>query len=105
MWKGRASAEKAAAYARHAMERVFPGLSAMQGHRGAYLLRRTVDGAVEFVVLTLWSSMEAIRKFAGTEPDRAVVEPGAKAALTEFDPMVTHFDVVCDTVRVKSKGP
>jgi hypothetical protein len=29
--------------------------------------------------------MDAIRGFAGTDPENAVVEPGAITALTEFD--------------------
>lgn len=67
---------------------------AIEGHRGEYLLRREVDDGVELVVLTLWDSMEAVRRFAGPEPDTAVVEPEARALLTSFDEYVTHFEVV-----------
>ena len=38
--------------------------------------------------------MDAIRSFAGTSPDRAVVEPGAVAALTDFDDTVQHYVVI-----------
>jgi heme-degrading monooxygenase HmoA len=69
-------------------------LRAIAGHRGAYLLRRAVDGAVELVVLTIWDSMESVRKFAGDEPEKAVVEPEARAVLTSFDDYVTHFEVI-----------
>ncbi len=94
MWSARATVEKSGEYVEHATKKVFPALGAIAGHRGAYLLRRAVDGAVEFVVLTLWESMEAVRKFAGVRPERAVVEPEARAALTAFDEFVTHFEVV-----------
>lgn len=90
MWHARATVENSGKYVEH----VFPALSAIEGHRGAYLLRRAVDGAVEFVVLTLWESMEAVREFAGVKPEKAVVEPEARAALTAFDESVTHFQVV-----------
>jgi heme-degrading monooxygenase HmoA len=53
-----------------------------------------VDDEVEFVVLTLWESMDAVRKFAGPKPEKAVVEPDARAALTDFDELVAHFEVV-----------
>jgi heme-degrading monooxygenase HmoA len=53
-----------------------------------------MDDKVELVVLTLWESMDAIQKFAGTEPNRAVVEPEARAVLTSFDDSVTHFEVI-----------
>ena len=74
--------------------KVFPKVRAIDGHRGEYLLRREVEDGVELIVLTLWDSMEAIRRFAGPDPNKAVVEPEARAVLTGFDECVTHFDVV-----------
>ncbi len=94
MWKARSPAEKSHRYIQHATEKVFPALRAIEGHRGAYLLRRAVDGVVELVVLTLWESTEAVRKFAGVKPEKAVVEPEAQAVLTDFDETVTHFEIV-----------
>jgi heme-degrading monooxygenase HmoA len=99
MWRARSTVEKVSAYVQHATERVFPALRAIEGHRGAYLLRRHVDGAIELVVLTLWESMNAVRRFAGVELAKAVVEPDARAALTDFDDSVTHFEVVHCTVK------
>ena len=49
---------------------------------------------VEFLVLTLWGSMDTIRAFAGPEIEKAVVEPGAVAALIEFDADVRDYDVI-----------
>ncbi len=94
MWRARATVEKSGEYVEHATRKVFPALAAIEGHRGAYLLRRAVDGAIEFVVLTLWESMAAVCKFAGVKPEKAVVEPEARAVLTAFDESVTHFEVV-----------
>ena len=94
MWKARSTAKQAAAYIKHATKKVFPKVRAIEGHRGEYLLRREVEDGVELVVLTLWDSMEAIGRFAGPEPNRAVVEPEARAVLKSFDDYVTHFEVV-----------
>jgi uncharacterized protein YciI/heme-degrading monooxygenase HmoA len=94
MWRAHSSAEKAGEYVQHATKKILPALRAIEGHRGAYLLRRAVDGALELVVLTLWESMAAIRRFAGAEPEKAVVEPEARAILSGFDEFVTHFEVV-----------
>jgi uncharacterized protein YciI/heme-degrading monooxygenase HmoA len=94
MWRGRASAEKSGEYIDHATKKIFPALHAIEGHRGAYLLQHAADGAIEFVVLTLWESMQAVRRFAGAKPEKAVVEPEARAILTDFDESVTHYDVV-----------
>jgi uncharacterized protein YciI/heme-degrading monooxygenase HmoA len=94
MWRGRATAEKSGEYIDHVTKKVFPALGAIEGHGGAYLLQHAVDGAIEFVVLTLWESMQAVRRFAGAKPEKAVVEPEARAILTDFDESVTHFEVV-----------
>jgi heme-degrading monooxygenase HmoA len=93
-WRGRARRSQAAAYPRHFRERVISELRDVPGFMGAQLSRRDVDGGVEFLVLTQWQSMDAIRGFAGTEVDKAVVEAGAAAALVEFDERVRHYEVV-----------
>jgi len=94
LWKGCSTVERASEYVHHATMKVLPALRAVDGHRGAYLLRRMVDGAIEFVVLTLWDSMAAVRRFAGAELDKAVVEADARAILTSFDDRVTHYEIV-----------
>jgi uncharacterized protein len=94
MWKGRATVEKSGEYVDFVIKTIFPSLSAIKGHRGAYLLRRAVNGSIEFVVLTLWESMEAVRRFAGSKRDKAVVEPEARAVLSSFDESVTHFEAL-----------
>lgn len=38
--------------------------------------------------------MDAIRGFAGSNPEKAVVEPGAVAALTDYDQTVRHYEVL-----------
>jgi hypothetical protein len=94
MWKARSTAEKSVNYVDHVTKKVFPLLSSIEGHRGAYLLQRGLDNAIEFVVLTLWDSMEAVRRFAGPNFDKAVVDPEAQAVLTAFDEWATHYQVV-----------
>jgi heme-degrading monooxygenase HmoA len=89
--------EAADRYARHLAETVLPDLEALDGHRGALLLRRDAAGGVEVRVVTFWSSLEAIDRFAGPERERAVVEPAAQAVLDEYADEVEHFDVVIDT--------
>ena len=40
--------------------------------------------------------MEAIKSFAGPKPERAIVEPGARAILSEFDDFATHYEVLLE---------
>lgn len=98
-WRGRTTAANAEAYFRHVTETVFPSLAGLAGHRGAYLLRRAVDGHVEFVAVTLWASLDAIRAFADPEIDLAVVEPQAKAVLTDADRFAAHYEIVYGDCR------
>lgn len=93
-WRGRARRSRADAYPRHFRERVISELRQVPGFIGAQLARRDLEGEVEFLVLTPWQSMDTIRAFAGTEVEKAVVEPGAAAALVEFDERVRHYEVV-----------
>ncbi|MGA7324862.1 MAG: antibiotic biosynthesis monooxygenase, partial [Rhodomicrobium sp.] len=80
-WRGRAASEHAAAYPAHFRNSVVPDLKNIAGFLGAQLSQRHVNGKIEFLVLSRWSSMEAIEVFAGSDLSKAVVEPGAVAAL------------------------
>jgi heme-degrading monooxygenase HmoA len=93
-WRGYAAVTEAQAYPRHLLHSVRPQLEQLAGFRGLYLLRRRSADEIEFLVLTLWDSMEAVRAFAGEKPELAVVEPEARAALLRFDSTVIHYDVV-----------
>jgi len=93
-WRGRASRSKSDAYPGHFREAVVPELRNVPGFLGAQLSRRPEGDRVEFLVLTRWQSMEAVRAFAGPAVDKAVVEPGAIAALDDFDATVRHYEVI-----------
>jgi heme-degrading monooxygenase HmoA len=95
-WRGRASSSQAGAYPKHFREKVIPELRDIAGFAGAQLGRRRLGDKIEFLVLTRWRSMDAIRAFAGKDVEKAVVEPDAVAALIEFDSRVRHYDVVED---------
>ena len=70
-----------------------PSLRALDGHRGAYVLWRDVGDEVEFVVLTLWDSLQSVRAFAGDDYEAAVVPPESRRVLARFDESVVHYDV------------
>jgi len=93
-WRGRADPARENSYPAHFRTAVLPELRLLDGFLGASLCRREVPDGVEFLVLTRWRSIDAVRRFAGAEPDRAVVEPGAVAALTGFDDFVRHYEVI-----------
>ena len=94
LWKGRATQNRRDAYVEHFNTEVLPDLNALEGFLGARLMRRTVGDGVEFLVMTEWDSLEAIKRFAGEDYEKAVVEPSAVAALESFDETVIHYEVV-----------
>jgi heme-degrading monooxygenase HmoA len=95
-WRGRASPSRAEDYPKHFREKVVPELRHLPGFAGADLSRRQLGDKLEFLVLTRWQSMDAIRLFAGDNVEHAVVEPNAVAALIEFDTTVRHYEVIDD---------
>ena len=99
VWRGYAAVTEGEAYPRHLLQSVRPKLEQLPGFKGLYLLRRRGLEEIEFLVVTLWDSMDAIRAFAGDQPELAVVEPDARAALVRFDNTVSHYEVVAGPDR------
>jgi heme-degrading monooxygenase HmoA len=95
-WRAQARSGDASRYRAHLLGHVVPALRALDGFRGVRLLQREVDGGVDIVVQTTWTSWEAIRAFAGDDPAVAVVEPAAQAVLTSFDRHVEHYEMLDD---------
>ena len=75
---------------------MLPELRALDGFLGATLCRSQSGSAIEYLVLTRWRCVDAIRAFTGQDIGRAVVEPGAVAALTDFDDVAHHYEVIDD---------
>jgi heme-degrading monooxygenase HmoA len=53
-----------------------------------------LEERTEFITLSLWSSMEAVRSFAGEDAERAVFYPEDDRYLIERETTVTHYEVV-----------
>ena len=97
IWRGFALPEKANAYEKHLEMSVLPELRQIAGFKEVYLMRQDAADSVEFIVLTLWESMEAIHKFAGENAEVAVVAFAAQSLFREYDSTVKHFQVVLNT--------
>ena len=92
IWHGWATRENADAYESLLRAEVLPGIERIEGYRGAYLLRDD-DESVEFVTVTLWDTLDAVRSFAGEDYERAVVPPEARRLLERFDERSRHYEV------------
>jgi len=96
-WRGwTASTGNADAYERLLRTEILPAIHRVPAFRGATVLRRDVDDGVEFVVLTRFESLEAVREFAGPEYEVPVIEPEARALLARGDDRALHYETVVD---------
>jgi len=80
---------------------VLPGIHRIRGYLGAYLLRRQAGEEVEFVTITLFSDLAAIRAFAGDELTRAVIHPPARKLLIRFDEHSVHYETVLTPEQIR----
>ena len=96
IWRGWAPLATADDYQRHYETEVSRHLQAVSGFGGARLLRREVGQEVMFTSITFFTSLDAIRGFAGDDYERAVVEEAARQALSHWDERVSHHEVVAE---------
>jgi len=94
VWKGATRADDADEYLDYLRRTGLADYARIPGHRQTITMRRIGPDRAEFVIVTIWDSMDAVRAFAGDEPERAVFYPEDDRFLVARDDRVTHFDVV-----------
>ena len=98
LWHGWTTRKNADAYEKLLRNEVLPGIHRVRGFKGAHLLRRDVQNdvqnEVEFVTITLFDSLEALREFAGEDYEVAVVPPPARKLLSRFDARSAHYEML-----------
>jgi heme-degrading monooxygenase HmoA len=92
MWRGWTRSDQAAHYEQHYRSEVVTTLRQVPGFRGARLLRRTIGEETQFVSLTFFDDLAAIRSFAGSDYETAVVAGKAREVLIRFDERVCHYE-------------
>jgi heme-degrading monooxygenase HmoA len=93
VWHGWTTPENADAYDALLRSEVLPGIDRIDGFRGAHMLRRDAGDEVEFMTLTVFDSLEAVRDFAGEDFEVAVVPPEARELLAHFDERSEHYEI------------
>jgi len=97
-WRGWTEVRNADEYETLLAERVLPGLNGVEGYRGGYVLRHDGERDVEFVIVNLFDSLEAVKRFAGEDYAIPVFEPEAKRLLSRVEPIAMHYEVRVSTV-------
>lgn len=93
LWHGRTRHDDATEYAEYVKATGIEAYKSTPGNRGSLILQRRGDEGTDIYVLSLWTSMDAVRRFAGETPETAVYYPEDRRYLLEFEPNVLHFDV------------
>ncbi len=92
-WRGWTETQNADAYEALLKNKVLPSLKDIDGYRGGYLLRSDGARQVEFVVINLFDSLEAVKRFAGPVYAIPVFEPEARELLSRIEPVAMHYEV------------
>jgi heme-degrading monooxygenase HmoA len=96
VWRGRTTPENAPAYEELLGTTILPGIDQVSGYRGAELFRRAVGDEVEFMTVTRFDSLDAVREFAGDDYEQAVISDDAHRLLSQFDERVAIYEIAFD---------
>jgi hypothetical protein len=95
MWRGVTHVEKAQAFFEYVKETGEPAYLAAKGNRGVLVIRRPIGEDVEFLLLSLWDSIEDVKSFAGPDYGKALYPfPRDREFLVKLEEVVEHFDVL-----------
>lgn len=97
-WTGWTQRSNASAYEAYMHRVALDGYAEIDGNRGVLMLKRDVEGdRTEFLMVTMWTDMDAVRAFAGQDPTRAVFYPEDDDFLVERQWDVSHYEVYGQT--------
>jgi heme-degrading monooxygenase HmoA len=93
-WRGWVRTEDRDAYVDYVERTGIAQYRETPGNEGAWLLTREAgDGRTEVVTLSLWTSLDAVRGFAGDDVGAAVFYPEDERYLVDREEQVTHYAV------------
>lgn len=96
VWYGWTTRQNADAYEALLKTQIFPAILAkrIDGFQRIELFRRDSSNAeIEFVTVMWFTSLEAVKSFAGDDWQIAVVPAPARALLKRFDQTSHHYEV------------
>lgn len=93
IWRGITPKQQADAYLEHLRHTALHTLREQPGQRGAWVLQRVQGDSCEFQLLSLWDSLDAVRAFAGDQPERAVYFAEDDKFLLDMEPLVRLYEV------------
>lgn len=94
IWHGYTSPENARAYEELLKTEVFVEIQNKQveGYKGIQLLKRELNDEVEFITMMQFTSLDAVKAFAGEEYEKSYVPAAARRILKRFDEKAMHYE-------------
>jgi heme-degrading monooxygenase HmoA len=93
IWRGATRARDAKEYTKYLQTTGIADYRATAGNEGVLLLTHSEGETEEFLIVSFWKDFDAIRRFAGPDPERAVYYPEDERFLLGKEPRVTHYEV------------
>jgi heme-degrading monooxygenase HmoA len=93
IWRGRTLSAKADQYEKYLFASGISKVRATPGNLGVTVLRREDGGQTEFLVISIWESLDAVKRFAGSDYDKAVILDRDREYLVEVEPTVRHYAI------------
>ncbi len=92
-WSGKTRSRDAERYLEYLHETGLREIGSTPGNRGVWVLRRLDGGEAEFLLISLWDSIDSIRAFTGPSPEKARYYPEDDAFLLGKSENVDHFEI------------
>ena len=95
IWQGRTLPGMGRAYMSYLEQTGLKEYKATEGCKDVLVSTRELGDVTEYLLITIWDSMEAVGRFAGPEPERAIYYPEDDRYFPEEEraPYVRHYKV------------
>jgi len=104
-WTGRLRTADEADYFDYVMKTGGGDYASTPGNLGHQILMRTLgDGVSEIATLSWWVDMDAVRAFAGDQPEIAVYYPEDDRYLIDRPKYVEHYRVLDSDITLPDKA-
>ena len=103
VWRGNTRASDAEAYGAFLEAKGFADYRGTPGNLGAILLRRASSSeTAEFVLISYWRDLDAVRRFAGPDAEKAVYYPEDERFLLGKEPHVAHYEWIAGSLPTEA---
>jgi len=94
IWHGRTVASKADAYEKYLNDAGVSKMAKVPGNLGVEVLRRNQGGTADFIVISYWTTIDAVKNYAGSDFARVKPLDRDREFLIDPEPEVVHYEVV-----------